>query len=336
MNALQATALLLGSLALAGGCEREAGHAGSGRGGEVVVYATVADERYLQALFASWTEDTGIRVRIRQGTAPRIVDEVIENSVNPPADLLWTEGVAGVWRAAEEGALRPIVTAGVAQHVPGWLRDPEAYWVATGYTTAVIVYGTAWRMPAAARSFADPAAAGYAGRLCLPASGLAVSRAVIAGLIADIGTRPAETVVRGWLANLARPVFATEAAMLEAIAAGDCAAGIATEADARKMSGPDGLLRTHTPEDARIVVEAIGVARHARNPQGAVALLTWLTDTAAQANYAEALQVTPATAGAAAESAATGAELRRLAADLLRPAWLAEDSGLLAERARYR
>lgn len=329
MRALQATVLLLGALVFAGGCERDAGQAGAARGGEVVVYATLAEPEYLQALFESWTAISGVRVSVRQGFEPRIVDEVIGNSVNPPADLLWTEGVGGVWRAADEGALRPVVTADMAPRVPGWLRDTDGYWLATTYTTAVVVYGGAETAPAG--SFADLATAGYAGRLCLSASALAVNRAVIAGLIDDLDSRPAEVVVRGWLANLARPVFASETGMLEAIAAGDCDAGIATEAAVRRLPGSGDRLRMHAPEDARIVVDAVGVARHARNPQAALALLSWLTNAAAQGAYAEALRRVPAD-----DSAVPGAAARWSAADVLRPAWLAEDSRLLAERAGYR
>ena len=70
----------------------------------IVVYASYADETYLPALFNGFTRETGIRVTVRYATTQSIVDDVIGKRGSPPADLLLTANVTGVWRAADKGA----------------------------------------------------------------------------------------------------------------------------------------------------------------------------------------------------------------------------------------
>jgi len=106
----------------------------------VVVYASYADEAYLPALFAGFTRETGTRVTVRHADAMAIVDKVIENRGSPPADLLLTANVNGVWRAADEGALRPLGSDVVQQRVPAQLREPDGYWTAVSFRTAQIVF----------------------------------------------------------------------------------------------------------------------------------------------------------------------------------------------------
>jgi hypothetical protein len=68
----------------------------------VVVYAAYQDKTYLPDLFREFTRATGNLVIVRNGTVPGIVDDVLQDRVVPPADVLLTPSVSGVWRAAEE------------------------------------------------------------------------------------------------------------------------------------------------------------------------------------------------------------------------------------------
>ena len=96
----------------------------------VVVYASYEDETYLSTLFAGFTKQTGIRVTVRHADTGTIVGDVIADRGSPRADLLLTSTANGVWRAAEEGALRPVGSEAVKESVPGQFRDPDNYWTA--------------------------------------------------------------------------------------------------------------------------------------------------------------------------------------------------------------
>ena len=327
---------LTGAVAVAAGCGPGPAVPPPVRG-EVVVFATVADAGYLEQLFTSWTRESGVGVRVQHGDARRIVDAVIGNTENPPADLLWTAGIEGSWRAADEGALRPAVAADIAPAVPDWLRDPDGYWLATGYSRALVLYDADRLDEAPPTDYAALADARFRGSLCLSKSALPINQAVIALLIERFGVRGAEVTVRGWMANLGAPVFTSEAELLGALDAGDCAVAIASSAAAALHAGADSFA-VIIPGDAQVQIDAIGVARHARNPDAAVALLEWLASDAVQARHAEALRAFPANAGVAladgygAAAAAAGLPGGGVSVVIRN----ADEARLLAERAGYR
>jgi len=234
----------------------------------VVVYAAFEDDAAIVEMFDRYKKETGVLVIVRRGPAERIVSDLVRNDVTPPADLLMTRSVVDAWLAAEESALRPLYSESVAEKIPAWARDPDDLWFATGVDRAVVVYhGDTPFAP----ELADLGHDRFSGGLCLSSSANAVNRTAIAMHI-DLGdVRTTELMVRRWVSNLALPPFKTESDLLEAIADGRCKIGLASQSAA---------IATDVPflEPAYLVadVHAIGVARHARNPDGAAALLEWL------------------------------------------------------------
>jgi iron(III) transport system substrate-binding protein len=251
----------------------------------VVVYASYGDEQYLPALFESFTASTGIPVTVRHRREEQIVAEVIENSASPPADVLLTRSLHGMWLAADEGALRPLQPGPAAQVVAEWLRDPDGYWVATGFTPVGIVIDPGQAEADGVSGYEDLGRAEFESKLCLSAPFDAVNRSLVANLIATHGTREAEMIVRSWTANMALPAFDSERDLLEAISAGRCAIGIVSEfAVATHIST---TLRFVRPEPAHVVTEAAGIGRHARYPANAQVLVDWLVGEEAQREHAK-------------------------------------------------
>jgi len=125
-------------------------------------------------------------------------------------------------------------------------------------------------------------------------------------LINELGNRPAERIVRGWVMNLKVPPFETEDALIEALASGECSVGILssnTKNDSIRFIGPEPL---------HLNINGIGVVRHARYPESAQALVDWVI---------RSRQLHPASSNGRNIGIA---------------GWLDEDARLLAERAGYR
>ena len=124
--------------------------------------------------------------------------------------------------------------------------------------------------------FAALAGEQFAGSLCLSSSDLAVNRMIIAMMISELGGRPTELIVRDWVKNLAVPPLETEARLIDALEAGTCGVAIVSS-DVANDSG----MNVHLPATTYADVATIGVARHARNPDGAAAIVKWLVSEAA-------------------------------------------------------
>lgn len=271
----------------------------------VVVYAVGNDENTLTQQLAEFTDDTGIPVILVFSKSSRNVDIFMSNSGTPPADVLISNNVADVWRAADEGALRPLSKEAVESSDPS-LKDPDGFWIAVAMRWNAIGALKGASAPSQSGIYDSLAGEDMRGRLCLSSSALHVNRSLIAMLINDRGAKQAERLVRAWIRNLAAPPFSSEDELLEAIRNGTCAYGVLS-------SNPEiDDLTYFLPDQHYMDVDAIGVARHAPQAESAQQLVKWLVEKL-QPRIASEIEIDPVSIAG----------------------WLDEDAKLLAERAAY-
>ena len=291
----------------------------------VVLYADAPGDAALQPVVAALTAETGIRVTLREAPAAKNFDDVVNNTGAPPADLLLTEGVADIWLAGDEGALRRLGDDAGIGSIPATFRDPDGQWFALSADPLVLVYSSAGD---AARGlmYTDLADDEFRGQLCLSSSTLPENRALIAHLIADLGKRPAERIVRLWMRNLALPAHGSVAGLLEAVRAGTCRFAIARRSDVLAATPPPAY--RPPPGGSAVIVSGygIGLARHARYPESAARVLAWFAGRSGQERFALATRTLSVTAPLPEWSTRPLSEL----------GWLDEDARLLAERAQWR
>lgn len=304
----------------------------------VVVYASYADKTYLPARLSRFTSETGAAVIVRHADRVAIVDDLVADEIVPPADVIITRSVRGVARAADEGALRPIPKGTIPDSVPRSFRDADGFWVALAYRVPVIVYDNRigdLPVPASLDALAEER---YRGRLCLSSSGNLVNRTVIATLISERGMRPAELLARGWVANLATTDLDDDVDLLQAIESGRCAVGIAdSSAFLHATRGNrDSATAAVAPAGAGIDVEAAGIGRHARNPDGAAALIAWMLEDEYQRRHsADTLQSPSSDSVRDGPALLVSFDRDAIGPDSTNVAWADEEALRLAERARF-
>ena len=304
----------------------------------VVVYASYADKTYLPGMFSRFTDETGIVVIVRHAGREEIVDDLIADEINPPADVIVTRSVRGITRAADEGWLRPIPAGTVPDSVPPTLGDSDGFWVALAYRVPVLVYDMRNGDLPVPATFDDLADERFRGRLCLASSSRLVNRTVIASLISERGVRPTELLVRGWVANFATMPLELEEEMIGAIEDQRCAVGVASSTAFLNVAAgnADMASRARAPSGAGIDVEAAGIGRHARNPDGAARLIAWMLDDDFQQEHSLATLQSPASETVD-DRIAELVQFDRTSidGDSANVAWADEDAVRLAERARY-
>ena len=236
----------------------------------IVVYAVGDDEQGLTATLAEFTEDTGIGVTLVISKSSKNADLVINKSGSPTADILITNNVADIWRAADSGALRPVRSEKLKTADPS-LTDPDGAWVAIGMRFHAIALAKPDVRPLVA-TFDDLAGPEYKGRLCLSSSSLHINRSLIALLIGDKGLKDTQRLVRGWVRNLTASPFPSQEELLEALRSGVCDYAIVDwSKDTKEFSYV-------TPNPLYVNIDAVGVARHATNPESAQRLVEWFLD----------------------------------------------------------
>ena len=288
----------------------------------VVVYAAYENGEYLEGLFEDFTAQTKIPVTLRLGESGQLVDDIIANRGAPPADVLLASNVADAWRAADEGALRPIAVDNLGD-VAEFLRDPDRLWAATRMA-AIVIASSPQVTQEPPNTYSDLAKPAYANRVCLSSSSLPVNRSLIAMLISEMGVRPAERVVRGWVRNLAAPVFGTEAELSVAVESGRCDYAILPST----MAAGAWTL----PNPAYVHIEGAGIARHARYPDSAQKLVEWMLSVDVQDRHAQAMKAYPALTNLIDAALLDGISRKSVGF----AGWHDNDAVLLAERAGYR
>ena len=254
---------------------------------EIVVY-TARKEHLVKPLFDAYTEKTGVNIKYITDKAAPLLARLQAEGENSPADMLITVDAGNLWQAAEKGVLAPVKSEILEQNIPTHLRDPEGRWFGLSVRARTIVYATDRVKKSELSSYENLADPVWKGRLCLRTSKKVYNQSLVAMMIAEKGEKETESVVKGWVNNLAAAPFSNDTKVMKAIAAGQCDVGIVnTYYYGRLMKKEKNLkLALFWPnQDSRgvhINISGAGVTTNANNREQAIKLLEWLSGTEAQ------------------------------------------------------
>jgi len=263
-------------------------YAGATLGAAPLIVYSARNEQLIRPLFDAWESQGGTRIEFITDKEAPLLARLKTEGANTPADLLITVDAGNLWRAAEDGVLLPIKSPVLEASIPAHLRDPRGQWFGLSVRARTIVYNTARVRPGELASYEALAAPAFKGRLCLRTSRKVYNQSLVAMMIARHGAAATEQVVRGWVANLATDVFANDTQVLEAVAAGQCDAGIVNtyyfgRLMQKKPQLPLALFWANQGAGGvHVNVSGAGVTRHAKHPAEAQRFLEWLSQPAAQ------------------------------------------------------
>ncbi|MBQ1784316.1 MAG: Fe(3+) ABC transporter substrate-binding protein [Gammaproteobacteria bacterium] len=274
---------------------------------EVVVYSA-RNEQLIKPVFDAYTQATGVKVNFITDKEAPLLTRLQQEGASSPADLLLTVDAGNLWQAAEQGLLQPVQSKALDTAVPAHLRDPQNRWFGLSVRARTLFFNPSLTSADQLSSYEALAEPKWQGKLCLRSSKKVYNQSLVAMMIATHGEEKTESLVKGWVANLAAPPFADDTKLLEAIAAGQCAVGIANtyyygRLLAKKPELPVKLFWANQGSDGTHVnIAGAGLTRHAPHRDEAVKLLEWLASPAAQNLFVDANfeypvnpQVAPAT-----------------------------------------
>ena len=150
-------------------------------------------------------------------------------------------------------------------------------------------------------------------------------------------------IVRGWVRNLATDVFPNDTKLVQAIEAGQCQVGIVNTYYLGRLQAenPDIPVSIFWPSaetgGVHVNVSGAGVTRHAKNPEGAVALLEWMSGPEAQAMLGGKNFEFPANPAIAADPMVVAwGEFDASPMNVAQAGYLQADAVMLMDRAGYK
>ncbi|MET1079275.1 MAG: extracellular solute-binding protein [Pseudomonas sp.] len=280
---------------------------------EVVVYSSRIDE-LIKPVFDAYTAKTGVAVKFITDKEAPLMARLQAEGENTPADLLITVDAGNLWQAEQLAILKPLDSALIKANIPAQYRSSTGGWTGLSLRARTIVYSTERVKPEELSTYEALADKNWEGRLCLRTSKKVYNQSLTATLLEAHGQAKTETIVKGWVDNLATDVFADDTALIQAVDAGQCDVGLVNTYYYGRLHKDNPALKAKLfwpnqgDRGVHVNLSGAGVTRYAPHPEAAQKLLEWMTGEEAQALFAGINQEFPANPGVApsAEVAAWG------------------------------
>ncbi len=263
-----------------------------------------------KAMYAAFESETGIKVDVRESGAPELLETMKAEGNASPADVIIASDAGTLYKFQLAGFTRPVRSAALEAAIPARLRDPDGHWFGLTKRARMIVYDPQILADDEVDTYADLAAEGLKGELCVRSGTNIYNLSLMGEMIGRNGSESAAAWAAGVAANLARPPQGGDTAQIEAVAAGECAAALvnhyyyvrlATGTPEQRMAV--GRLKVSFPDQngagTHVNVTAAAVASTAPNPDNAVKFIEWLATTPGQEMLTAETKEFPVVAGAA-------------------------------------
>ena len=259
---------------------------------QLVIYTSRA-EHLLKPLLDRYTATQGVKFRYMKGKAAALVQKLITEGKNTQADLLITIDAGNLWFAAQNKLLIPLKSKVLETAVPMHLRATDLSWVGLSVRARPIVYSSKRVQAKELSSYEDLADKKWQGKLCLRTAKKVYNRSLVAMLLETHGAQKTAAMLKGWVSNLAAPVFSSDTKVIEAIKAGQCSLGIVNTYYLGRLLKKDPAypVRIFWPNQdsygAHVNISGAGIVRHSKNYAAALAFIEWLSQGEAQRMFAD-------------------------------------------------
>ena len=301
-----------------------------------------------EALYEGFTRQTGIRINRIEGNEQELLERILAEGDNSPADVLITVDAARLAQAEAYGIFAPVQSAVLEARIPAHLRS--SHWFAFSTRARVIIYN-ARKLKAddvpSYESLADPKLKGL---LCSRSGAHPYNLSLVASQIAHNGEAATEAWARGMVANFARAPKGGDSDQIKSVASGECGVAVSNSYYLARMMASERVEERNLLKRVGIVwpnqgaygthvnVSGGGMVKTSKHRAAAVAFLEYLASDEAQRYFANANNEWPAVPGVKIDNLELD-ELGPFTADTLPLATLASNlvaAQKLLDRAGYR
>lgn len=259
---------------------------------QLVIY-TSRGEELIGPVIALFEAASGIQVKFQTGSAGMLLEKMKVRQRHPEADVFMTVDAGHLWAAAAAGLLAKIpLSEATNKLIPAAYRDADGRWLGVSLRVRTIMYNPQLVQPQELAGYEDLAQPKWRGKLCLRTAKKVYNQSLVAMLIHHHGLAKTTEIVQGWIKNLALPVFAGDTHLLKAIAAGQCAVGIANSYYLGRLQqkNPDIPVKifwaAHATTGVHVNVSGVGILKHAPHPKAALEFVEFLFSPKAQEMFA--------------------------------------------------
>jgi iron(III) transport system substrate-binding protein len=266
-------------------------------GEEVNIYSSRHYDTDLE-LYRQFTEETGIRVNLIEGSSDELIERMRNEGVNSPADVVITVDAGRLWRAREAGVLQPHNSEVLRNTISAELQDRDGYWVGLSERVRGIIYRKESVTPGDLQGYWELADDQWQGRLCVRSSNNIYNQSLVASLIESRGEEAVEEWAVSLVNNFARDPQGGDTDQIRAVAAGLCDLALANNYYLARLMNSDRESDREVAEKvgiyfppaefggAHVNISGAGVAAYSPNRENALRFIEYLATEEAQKLYA--------------------------------------------------
>ena len=232
-----------------------------------------------------------------KASADQLIQRLISEGKNSPADVLLTVDAGRLHRAKAAGVLQPVNSKALTKNVPASMRDPEGHWYGMTVRSRVIVYSKERVKPSDLSTYEALAKSAWKGRLVARSSSNIYNQSLLASIIAANGSDKALDWAKAVRKNMARTPRGSDRDQARAVAAGLADAAImntyylgilansSVPADREVAAKVGVFFPNQDGRGAHINVSGGGVTASAKNKKEAIRFLEFLTNAKSQEKF---------------------------------------------------
>lgn len=251
-----------------------------------------------QELFKAFEKESGIKVNVINASADELIQKMVLEGEQSPADILITVDAGRLHRAKDKGLLQPISNSVIDSILPSHLKDEDNYWFALTKRARVIVHAKDRVDAMELSSYENLVDEQWEDRIVVRSSSNIYNQSLMASIIANNGEDAAKMWAKGMVDNMARSPKGNDRDQVKAVAAGEADLAIVNTYYIGKMQNSKDQAELDAVEKVSVFfpnqdgrgthvnVSGIGVAKHAPNKEAAVKFIQYLLSEEAQQVFA--------------------------------------------------
>lgn len=249
------------------------------------------------ALYAGFTEKTGIEINRIEGESDALIERIKSEGANSPADVFITVDAGRLWRAEEAGLFQPVDSAALNKAIPENLRHPDGLWFGFSTRARLIYYDKTKIQPGEIETYEDLADPKWKGKVCIRSSSNVYNQSLMSALIDAHGEDGAREWAQAVVDNMARKPVGGDTDQIRGIGAGECEIAVANSYYfVRLMTNPEEkalvdkigwVFPNQGDRGTHVNVSGAGVLKNAPHKDAAVKFLEYLASPEAQRYFAE-------------------------------------------------
>lgn len=305
MNAFRISILYVLLVALAFSCQGGAGAKDNNTKEAPKDTLTVYTSRYYQEdleLFKVFQERYNTAVVAVQASSKELLERLEAEKGAPKADVVLLDDLSHIQQAKAKGLLQPFSSPGIEQNIASQYTDNEGYWVGITKNFMGIVYRKENVDPAQLTSYKSVTARQWQGQALLPNAETPVFKSFLANMAAEKGAKAVEGWLDAYRNNAVEQRTYSNAEIIETLAIGKAKIGLLDAASLLQyqISGnPEhykngekvGFIFPQNEQGLTYFsINGIGVINNTPNWRDALLFIEYLSDTAVQEQYNNAVR----------------------------------------------